>query len=140
MNAKKNIGVKIALYSGCGIIVLSIVGLILWWLFGHIYFLQIYYLPESGIWETPDHSIYINADSVSDCYINIQGNHVSCTLINDRGDSCCFFYANETIPNICKEGKEVLRGQTIKLNDNEWVLRVDGVDHLLHQSGQSGDG
>lgn len=90
--------------------------------------------PRHGHWETSDQSIVIWYENFDASYITLDGTRINCIIGNEHGSDDVWFEAAFDIPDLCKKGEILAEGKTIRLDDNEWVIRIDGIEYHLHQS------
>ena len=87
--------------------------------------------PRHGKWKTADDTIVICYEDTSESFIVYKGIRVNCIVGNPHGSKKVWFEAASDIQGVCKKGEYLLEGETVLLNDNEWVIRIEGIDYHL---------
>lgn len=89
--------------------------------------------PNEGRWETDDQSIVIwckNRDPEA-TYVIVQDVKVYCSVENDRYTQTLLFWSDEAAPPVCEKGECFLAGKSIYIDDQNWLIKIDGVVYHL---------
>lgn len=89
--------------------------------------------PKQGIWATDDKLIFISCEKPEDSYVTIDGVKYKCGIENPKYSNNLWFYATTDLSGVYKQGDELCRGKTVSLDEEQWVIDIEGIVFYLRQ-------